>query len=276
MTQRCLKPIYCSLLFLVLALLTACDPQQGGRVEEQKDPFFLKGRNLVTSKDYRGAIEQFEKALEVNPRSASAHFELAWLYEEHVKDFAAAIHHYQWHLRLRPNSEYVERARERIKACKMDLAKTELSGPVTQSMQRDLDRLLMENVNLRKQVETLQQQLASRPVYNPNPSGSPSVIQPNPTTPMVIASNRAAQQQSQGGPAAGNSTRRSPQLEQRREERPTAARPRTHVVQQGETFASIARKYGLKVNVLTAANPQLDPRKLKPGQSLNIPIPKSW
>ena len=40
--------------------------------------------------DYKGAIESFSKALEVNPRSAKAHFELGWLYEEKDPDPAAA------------------------------------------------------------------------------------------------------------------------------------------------------------------------------------------
>lgn len=46
---------------------------------------------------------------------------------------------------------------------------------------------------------------------------------------------------------------------------------RSHLVQSGENPASIARKYSIKVESLMAANPGLDPRKLKVGQTLAIP-----
>jgi LysM repeat protein len=35
----------------------------------------------------------------------------------------------------------------------------------------------------------------------------------------------------------------------------------------------IARKYGVKVDALMAANPKLDPRRLQVGQALIIPPP---
>ena len=41
----------------------------------------------------------------------------------------------------------------------------------------------------------------------------------------------------------------------------------------GETPTAIARKYGVKVSALMAANPRLDERRLQPGQTLNIPAP---
>jgi LysM repeat protein len=46
---------------------------------------------------------------------------------------------------------------------------------------------------------------------------------------------------------------------------------RTHTVKAGETPTVIARKYGVKVDALMAANPRLEPRHLKVGQTLNIP-----
>lgn len=37
----------------------------------------------------------------------------------------------------------------------------------------------------------------------------------------------------------------------------------------------IARKYGVKVEALMAANPGLDPRRLRVGQTLAIPAPQA-
>lgn len=45
---------------------------------------------------------------------------------------------------------------------------------------------------------------------------------------------------------------------------------RTHTMKQGETFTSVSRKYGIKVNALIAANPKAKPSALRPGQVINL------
>ncbi|MFN7138049.1 MAG: hypothetical protein ACK4UN_01790, partial [Limisphaerales bacterium] len=47
-------------------LFTGCLPT-GHDVDEQKDPNYLNGRARVSSLDYRGALQEFEKAIERNP-----------------------------------------------------------------------------------------------------------------------------------------------------------------------------------------------------------------
>ncbi len=44
----------------------------------------------------------------------------------------------------------------------------------------------------------------------------------------------------------------------------------THTVKQGETFSSISRKHGIKVDALVAANPKAKPSALRPGQVVNL------
>ncbi len=50
-----------------------------------------------------------------------------------------------------------------------------------------------------------------------------------------------------------------------------ASASRTHVVRSGETFDSIARRYGVTVAALRKANPSVRPRSLQIGQKLTIP-----
>jgi LysM repeat protein len=38
-----------------------------------------------------------------------------------------------------------------------------------------------------------------------------------------------------------------------------------------ETLAAIARKYNLNLNSLLAANPGLNPKKMRVGQTINLP-----
>jgi LysM repeat protein len=44
-------------------------------------------------------------------------------------------------------------------------------------------------------------------------------------------------------------------------------------VQAGESPYSIARKYGVKLEALMAANPGLEPTRMPIGRTLNIPAP---
>jgi LysM repeat protein len=44
-------------------------------------------------------------------------------------------------------------------------------------------------------------------------------------------------------------------------------------VVSGETPSHIAARYGIKLSALRAANPGMDDRRLRPGQTLVIPTP---
>jgi len=238
--------VYCAVLIFFGGTLSGCFPVADNNVDEEKDPHYQRGRSLSSSQDFKGAVDEFEKALETNPRSASAHFELGWLYEEKNKDFAAAIYHYQRHLLLRPNSERAERVKEHIQACKQDLAKSEFSLPNNQNVQRELDRLNAENVILKQQVETLKAQLT-------NGTATPVRAEATRVQPANLISRTALQ--------SSNSVPVPPE------------RPRVHVIKAGETIASIAQQYGLKQSSVLAANPKVDPRKMRIGQNLNLPAP---
>ncbi len=230
-------------------------------MDEQKDPYYLTGKNRVMSKDYQGATEAFEKALEANPRSAAAHFELGVLYEKNSTNSARAIYHFEEYLRLRPNTDLADPVKQQILACKQELARTVSLGPVTQAVQRDLDRFMRENVSLRSQVEDLQSQLAKRPILPPPatplpptnvlPSSPGPAVTPLPARPTVTE--------------ARTGTTASPNIT------PAASAAKTHTVKSGETPASIARSYGISLNALLAANPTVNPRRMQVGQTLNIP-----
>jgi tetratricopeptide (TPR) repeat protein len=252
-----MKP-FCWAMVLACLGASGCFPAGRSPLDEQKEPHFLAGKARVTGLDYKGAIEAFEKALEANPRSASAHFELALLHEKGETDFAAAIYHFEQYLRLRPAAENTDIVRQRIIACKQELARAVSLGPVTQTMQRDLERLTAENRELRRQLEAWQAFYTSRPqgVTNP-PAAIPvrpeAITSPGPERSGQTTSGLASQ------PAAGRP--------------PTASAAKTHTVKSGESPYSIARKYGVKLDTLLAANPNVDPKRMRVGQTLAIPAP---
>jgi LysM repeat protein len=210
--------------------------------------------------DYPGAIESFEKALEVNPRSGAAHFELACLLEKRDADPAGAIYHYQQYLKLRPKTDNAETVNQHILALKQELAKTVSLGPVTERQQRDFERLAEDNRRLTEDVEKWRSYaMRLQALTNPVSAGAPTARTPKPASstpppasvgPALTASVTSSTVEAVGAPMAMQ---------------------RTHTIKAGETAATIARRYGVKLDALRAANPKLDVRRLRPGQTLNIP-----
>jgi LysM repeat protein len=262
----------CALAVLLCALVNGCVPPSQSPLDDEKEPHFIDGKRALNTMDYKGAIEEFEKAVEANPRNASAHFELGILYERQdlEPDPAAAIYHYQQYLKLRTNADNAEAVQGRVLNCKQDLAKAVLPLPTSPSVQHDLEQLILTNKQLRAEVDqwrawyAAQQTNRQSQVVNPGAQSSQTATQN-----VQIAEVHAPQ-------AARSNLVSTAQLGNSRTTflAPTNYAPRsvrTYVVQPRETLASISRKFNVKLNSLEAANPGVDARKLRPGQTLNIP-----
>jgi tetratricopeptide (TPR) repeat protein len=224
-------------IFLSLAICgNGCIPGDS-HVDEEKDPHFQRGRNLAGNQDFKGAVAEYEKALETNPQSGAAHFELGWLYDTKISDPAAAIYHYERYLQLRPNSRRAQSidVEERIRGCKRELAGTEFPLPNNQNLQREVDKLTAENLALQQQLDALRGQLQA-------------------AASSAAQSRVAVSTFARGAPVA-----------------PAPPRLHVHVVKERETISSIAAQYGVKTSTVLALNPHVDPRRLQVGQSLNLP-----
>jgi LysM repeat protein len=209
--------------------------------------------------DYRGAIECFDEALVANPHSASAHFELGWLYEQKDVDPAAAIYHYDRYLKLRPNAADAETVKQRIFGLKQVLAQAVLPMPSTPGIQREMEQMMEENRRLRDEVEKLKIQQA---IATTNSSVQPV---------RSLTSQRASVQlnpQSNSPQSTGSSGLRA---DASRLTADSSSLGRKHKVQSGETPTTIARRYNVPVNALLQLNPGLNPNRMKIGQVLNLP-----
>lgn len=260
---------WCGLLLLFAA---GCIPTRDASQDEQREPHFLHGQELRKAGEFKNAAAAFEKALEANPRSAFAHFELGLLYEQPLNDPATAVYHFERFLKMRPASDRAEIVRQRASNCKMELAKLFLIAPGAPSVQKELDklkteveRLGLENHQLRRQVEVLSAQAPARGSNAPAPALA-SVSAPAKTIPPPVPR----------GPLAANAALLPPAAPPAPAEPPKtvkAAPSRTHVVKSGDTPATIARQHNVKLEALQAVNPGLDPKRLKIGQSLTVPAP---
>jgi len=273
---------------LILALFPGCSPVRETKVDEQRNPYFIEGKERIGTRDYKGAIAAFEKALEVNPRSALAHFELGVLYEQHSDqredDYVSALYHYNQVVRLRPHTYPADNARQRIASCKQELVRSQSMAPVYQQTIREIDRLKDENQQLRRQLEAVNAQAASRFVA---PAGIGAADSQN--SPQVYGA--AASERSRLGTSITTQLRRSltelsgndtpiivatnpvAGANDRAVAPPAKATGRTHTVRSGDTAFSIARSYRVRLDALLAANPRLDAKHMKIGQTIAIPSP---
>lgn len=78
------------------------------RLLDDKNPYFLRGVQLLQEHKNEEAIEAFEKCLRLNPSAAKAHLQLGMLYEDVRTDPVTAAYHYRCYLKARPESENAE------------------------------------------------------------------------------------------------------------------------------------------------------------------------
>jgi tetratricopeptide (TPR) repeat protein len=237
----------------------------------------------VNSQEYNAAKEELEKALETNPRSAAAHYELGCLCDTKLNDYAAAIYHYEQMLSLDSNSPRAPLVKERIRGCKLELAETEFPLPNSQNLQREVNNLMEENRLLKRQLDEARGHPGTNFPAPPAPTAAqtPGGLAGGPVAGSDRRAGQTPQPYSPGGsavspapgsntipvvqPLTGSSTARVAQAGTE------TNHPRTYIVQAKDSIYSIASRYGVKVSAVEAVNPNVNPNHLRIGQSLNLP-----
>lgn len=279
------------LSLLGLMWLCGCLPLPDDDSEE-KNPLIVDARAKKTAFNFQGAVASLEKALEGNPRLALAHWELGLLYCQQIPDPAAAIYHFRRLLKLRSDWRHAETARQKIKDCQIELAKSVPLGPQVPAIQQQfdlligkvhqtekeagllrttnqwlrvqLDQALTENAQLREQWRTYAAAWSNRTAV----AGQPEAARPNPgvgSPPPTIVSNAPPSRIVLPDP------RRDARKPGPAPLGPTSSASRYHTVKAGETLVRISQRYGVKMRVIVLANPNVNPDRLKVGQVLRIP-----
>jgi len=270
-----------ALAAIALIAVNGCSPSGQSQEDEEKEPHFVLGNSRFNGMEYDGAIEAFQQSLEINPHSAQAHYRLAQLFDTKRPDPAAAIYHYQEYLRLDTHADNAEVIRQRIVACKQQLAADVMAMPTAPRTMRQIEDLTETNHLLQAQVDHLNDSVKQWSAYaaslqaaaaRNNAASQTSLSAPTGTSltpddmssPGTTTTRRTTTTSStSAGTASGTVDTQSSTTR--------ATRSRTHVVMSGETLASIARKQGISLTSLQAANPSVTPKKLRVGQTLNLP-----
>jgi tetratricopeptide (TPR) repeat protein len=251
-------PIFYLMMILLGLSGVGCVPPGGETQNEENDADFRAGLSRKQAGNHARAIELFERALQRNPRSAAAHFELGLIYYQNVTNPVAAIYHFDRVQRLRPSFSRIDVVRQLIKVCKQEMVRDAMGG-FTVQMQRELERLerlTQENEVLRQENAALRREIAQ------------VQAQANRHEPMELAAGNSAEVKGLGKPA-GNRT--EPDWVGGAGQGTRTGAMTTYTVRQGETLYSIARRNGLSEAELLAANPGVVPRRMPAGQVLRIP-----
>jgi nucleoid-associated protein YgaU len=123
---------------------------------ERGSALYRQAFSAEQSGDIKEAIRLFNKVLIEEPRSYSAHFQLATLLHDHDEDYTGAIYHYKQYLYLRPESEKSTLAQERIRIAEQLLAPQILKkvGDSVQGISQA--HLLKENERLNRVITTME------------------------------------------------------------------------------------------------------------------------
>jgi LysM repeat protein len=186
--------------------------------------------------NYLRAITLYESALDGSAKSADIHYRLALLYDDKMHGALNALHHFKRYLTLAPSGPHASEVKNFMKKDELELG-TSLSGDSVVS-RAEAARLKNENLTLRKEVEDQRARLHGA------------------TTEKAPADGHDGKTPSASKKPAGA--------------------PRTYVVRDGDTLASISRRFyksSGRWKKIRDANRSIvdDPGKLKAGQTLTIP-----
>jgi LysM repeat protein len=186
--------------------------------------------------NYLRAITLYESALDGSAKSADVHYRLALLYDDKMHDPLNALHHFKRYLTLAPSGPHASEVKNFMKKDELELG-TSLSGDSVVS-RAEAARLKNENLTLRKEVEDQRSRLHATTEKGPSSNGPDGKIE--------SASKKPSE------------------------------KSRTYVVRDGDTLASISRKFyksSGRWKKIRDANRRIvdDPEKLKAGQTLTIP-----
>ena len=242
----------CLVVLLFISVMSGCTRTGvGGSGDEKKEPWYLKGQEYRRQLNYEAAIDAFHKALEVNPRSSAAHQELGILYEQHKADPASAIFHYKRFLALKKESPVAGKIKNRITLCQVDLVDEIKKTGTVETRRKELTGLQQQLTKVTHEKENLlhENQLLKQRLQDINPALA-NINPPPPPQSSSRSTNVATQS------------------------KPDQAVARRHKVKSGDTLTYIADIFHVKVDDIKAANPDLKPRSMRVGSTVNIPPQK--
>ena len=259
-------------LLVVSIVITGCKPDTAVSIDEEREAYHMDAKSKLFAEDFEAAVVGFEKALEVNPNNASAHFELGLINYLHLKDYVSAIYHFQKLLEMRPNHMMAVQIKDHLERCKMDFASTVTLGPLNQNTETRLKNLVETKEELETQIKNLEGQLAqmrqvlsaqSEALNRNRQNARPESLANSSKSPKSNAPTQTSNLEGKGktnSTAMQNASMSTPKF-------------RKHVIRSNDTFYKLASHYRVDFKSIQSANPGVNSTKLQIGQVVNVPYP---
>jgi tetratricopeptide (TPR) repeat protein len=159
-SQRIRRHAGAGLLAGMLAVTAGC--QDLARPAREEDhPLMRQALALDRAGNVDGAVEAYQRAIDMRPRAARAHLNIAVLYNQPPKeDFLRAIYHFERYLEMRPNADNVGQVRELVRRAQL-MYGAGLAGADSNEMLSLIADQRREAAALRQQVATLHGDIAT-------------------------------------------------------------------------------------------------------------------
>ena len=260
-----------------LLLISCSQTPPGSDAEDERNPFFRQATKDVADLNYPAAIKQFEKAITVNPNVAKAYLQIGLLYGDKLGDPISAIYFYQKYLEARPNAAEREEVLAAMEKAKIDFALSLTNTGIQNAA--EIARISKENVDLKQQIAQLQGTLAAKEAQVSQVAGA--AAPPKATAASVVPATPPATERksaSRSEPAVMPSVPASTPPPAPAEAAVAPAGAKQHTITKGDTLWKLAKQYypasldlNEEIKKIKAANPGLDDRNLKIGNTITIP-----
>ena len=294
-----------------LLALTGCDWFNVSDFRaERADKHYRVAMADYTAGRIADAMKGFERAIASDPGNASARFQLACLLQDAQQDYLGAILQYREYLRLEPKSDKVDLAKKRLALCEKLLEqryvdKATAGDALIQGVREkyeaqinqlkdELDKTMAENDNLRKEVERYRR-------FQEKLKAAEAGEEPSESRLSQVSPRDLLDEDDGATLALTDDIRELNRLAEEEDSRPTSSylpkkdsvkvpapapkenkpkegveRPKTYIVQEGDTLYKIATKFYDKasewkrIREANKATVSTDGR-IKPGQVIVLP-----
>lgn len=264
------------LALVLCATLAGCDWLNRPAGDPRRESNYQDALRWTDQGRWDTARESFYRALETNPQNLFAHLALGDLYRSRLTNQVLALYHYHRYLELgraQNQGEFRDQsAADGIRNAEVELARRYAERMFRDQQQHELDSLRQTNAVLVQRIDSLNHHISllNRQLqFATNGAGLADRTSPQPYP--------SQQPQAQPQPQGRTAQPAQPQADPRRTTPlpPTTPTPapatRSHRIQAGDNLSTLSRQYRVTVQAIQAANPGLDPRRLRPGQVIQIP-----
>jgi len=124
----------------VVTMISEVEATQAQLREDEARLHYNMGNIFFHQGDYEKAADEYKKVLELNPSDASAHFNLAFVSGDYLKDFPAAIRHYEQYLYLNPGADDLPLVQEKVLEAKLYVRAQIRNMKVEKDAQKDFGK----------------------------------------------------------------------------------------------------------------------------------------